>query len=129
MPTQELKDQFNSLLRASKSFKLLSAEEQANLLKLYETATDEQLRGGIEALNQDLVRQKDLEAKLRENEEKQIRLAQEIKALLKEIDKEELKVNNEQDARDSSKAADELLGKLGKVDDKSGKKKKFLGIF
>ena len=80
------------MLKASKSFQLLRAEEQANLLKLYETATDEQLRGGMEALNRDLVKQKDLEAKLRENEERQYKLAAEIKVLLKEIDKEEQKM-------------------------------------
>ena len=129
MSNQQLKDQFYSLLKASKSFQLLNAEEQANLIKLYETATDEQLRGGMEALNKAAADQKALEAKLRENEEKQVALAHEIKGLLKEIDKEERKNNNDQDEAESNKAAEELLDKLGKVDDKSGKRKKFLGIF
>ena len=129
MPNQQLKDRFYSLLKDSKSFQLLSAEEQDNLLKIYDNATDNQLRAGIEALDKDEESRRNLEAKLKENNERQYKLALEIKDLLRQIDREERKDNEEQDTVDSNKAAEELLGTIAKIKEEPKKRKKILGIF
>ena len=121
MANQQLKDQFSALIKESKTFQHLSAEEQSNLLKLYETATDDQLRGGMEALNRDKINQVNVDAKKKENEERQLKLALEIKDLLKVIDRDERKDNEERDTADSNKAAEEILAKIASIGDEPKK--------
>jgi hypothetical protein len=131
MANATLRDTFLTALKTSKSFGLLSKEEQARLIEVFSAAEDEQLQAGMEALNEDAVKQKNLEAQIMEREKQAAKLADEIKETLKGAEKDERKINEEKDSEESSKVADQLLEKIGSAgDDKDkSKRKKFLGIF
>lgn len=128
MATQALQDQFFGTLRASKSFQLLTPEEQSALLAVFANASDEQLQAGLAELQKDILNTQKLEAELKQREERQVKMAEEIKVTLKQIDKEELKENEAKDEKESSDVADKLLAKIGQEEEKP-KRKKFLGIF
>jgi hypothetical protein len=130
MSDQALKETFFATLRASKSYSLLSAEEQKHLLEVFASATDEQLQEGLKALREDAAKQTMLEAKMAEQQKKAADLAVEIKTTLKEIDKTERKENEEKELVESADAADKLLAKIGApTESEKPKRKKFLGIF
>jgi uncharacterized protein YlxW (UPF0749 family) len=130
MADQSLKETFFTTLRASKSYSLLSAEEQKHLLEVFANSTDEQLRAGLEALKTDAAKQKMLEVKLAEQQKNTADLAVQIKSALKEIDSSERKENEKVELAESSDAADKLLASIGAPTEKEKqKRKKFLGIF
>ena len=130
MPDTALKQQFFATLKASRSFGLLTPDEQGKLLQIFENATDDQFASALEDLNQDAKRQMELEQKQKENEQKAVALAVEMKTMLNQIDREAVKENEAKDAVESSKAADQLLTTIGAAEkpDKA-KRKKFLGLF
>jgi|WetSurMetagenome_2_1015567.scaffolds.fasta_scaffold111957_2 hypothetical protein len=130
MPDSQLKQEFFTALKASKSYGFLTRSEQSRLLQIFENATDEQFVSALEDLNQDAKKQRELEEKQRENEQKAVALAIEMKTMISQIDREAARENEEKDTEESSQEADKLLTDIGSAD-KNGKskRKKIFGLF
>ncbi len=130
MADPTLLNNFLTALRASKSFNLLGKEEQDRLVQVFSAAGDAQLSAGIEALKQDEIKQKNLDEQLTAQQKKAAKLAEEIQAALKDIDKDDLKKNEAKDASESMQAAEQLLNKIGSAsEEEKPKRKKLFGIF
>jgi hypothetical protein len=128
MPSQSLLEQFFQALEASKSFKLLSVEQQMQIRNNFLNASDKQLLQALAALKEDAIATQSLEAEQRKNDEKKQFLLNKIKITVKEVRKDQLKENEEQDAKNSSDVLQVLEENLEKSNSKP-KTKKFLGIF
>lgn len=125
MATQALIDQFNQELNQSKNFQFLKPEQQAELRNNFATATDEQFLAAIEELK----RNAQEVAANEEREKKRIALAEELTMEMKNVKKEELKKDEENDIAASLKSADDLIASLKTIASPGKKRKKFLGIF
>ena len=119
MPTLLL--QFKQLLAESASFKILTGEKQADLMRNFEDATDEQLGLAIAAIEKN-------NAEVAAREERLVAAAQALKTELAKVKKEELKDDEAKESVDSEQVAAKLLASLGQKD-AATKRKKFLGIF
>ncbi|PJC39112.1 hypothetical protein CO044_01530 [Candidatus Peregrinibacteria bacterium CG_4_9_14_0_2_um_filter_38_9] len=122
MATKELQDAFFSALEASKSYSILSSGEQSELKTSFLTATDDQLKEGLEVIKRDAVEMEQIEAEAKKK-------AEEMKRRLKE----ELAAKIAKDKDESAMAAEKLLEQVENApaaDESDPKKrKKFLGIF
>lgn len=123
MATKELQDAFFAALAASKSFNFLSQAEQDELKTSFLTATDEQLKLGLEEIKKDAVEMEKIDAEAKKK-------AEEMKRALKK----KLEENIAKDKEESSIAADKLLEQVKNAPSaeeaaKPKKRKKFLGIF
>jgi DNA repair ATPase RecN len=136
MTKSPLKEQFFTLLKASKSFSLLTPERQKEILDSFENASDAQYQQGMEALKKDQETTKAIAEKVKAAEAEQFKIANEIQHTLKTIKKHDLeKAEAKADQKDNAAAA-ELLDEIDQgepaehVAEKAKKKrKKFLGIF
>lgn len=129
MATKSLQDQFFTSLFASKSYQLLSPEEQVRLRQMYENATDEQLRSGLEELKRNALAVEQFEHDKKAQQEVVAENAKKIKKSLTEAEKTDLQENIQADTLQSQEDADKLITSLDKEDSSQKKKKKFLGIF
>jgi hypothetical protein len=130
---QELLSQFLGLLEASSSFKLLDPEQQATIKANYQNATDDQLRQGIQALQEDKVATTKLADERKKNQEELEKSVNKIKTRLREIKREELREEEAADEAADKEKEQELLQEIESMDKPKEKvpqkKKKFLGIF
>jgi hypothetical protein len=135
MPNQELQNRFFQELQASKSFQLLTPEEQAEVKNAFINATDEQLQRGLEEIGASNQEMQNLETRLQQLHEENVKLAEDIKKELAKAEKIILAKNVAKDKAESSKAAEALLTKIEELSskeepqEKPEKRKKFLGIF
>lgn len=129
MATKALQDQFFFALRISKSFQLLTPEEQSALLAVFANASDEQMQAGLEELQRDILNTQKLETELRQRAERQVKMAEDIKVTLKEIKTQELKEHSEKDAEESSRAAEKILETIVEVEEKPKRKKFFCHFY
>jgi hypothetical protein len=135
MPNQQLIDEFFSLLQSSKSFALLSSDQQEDIKQAYESATDEQYQQGLQALKKDERVVAEIEEKVKKAQAQQAEIARDIHQTLNKIKKHDLeRAEAKSDAADKVKQ-EELLTEIDQVTDPEKeeapkkKRKKFLGIF
>lgn len=128
MATKELQTEFFRVLADSKSYQLLPPEEQARLRQSFEGATDEQLRSGIEELKRDTIEVARIEREQTTQQTAAADKAENIKKMLAEVEKSELKENIAEDTVQSQEDAEKLIESLEKIPP-TKKRKKFLGIF
>jgi 3'-phosphoadenosine 5'-phosphosulfate (PAPS) 3'-phosphatase len=132
MPSQTLLDEFFRSLDQSKSFQLLPQEQQLELKNKFALADDSQVVLGMEAIRKNEQKLAAAEADAKLQEQKQTELAEKLQSDMKQLAKEELVEEEKVDAKESAKAADDILASLSAISGKSGqssKRKKFLGIF
>lgn len=135
MATKSLQDELFTALNASKSYNMLSPEEQGALKKAFLDASDEQLLRAIEEIKKDADERNKIELEMQKNEEEQIKLAEEIKKTLKEIDKAQLQEQQTKEKAESAEAAEKLLAKIEDTpeetpdEEKPKKRKKWFGLF
>jgi len=127
MATTQLLNQYHQLLTRSKSFSILSKEQQTEMWNAFDAATDEQLNNGIQLVQADIEKT----AKRQEEETKAAEEARKTKEENRIKKKMEMMENDKLDREESAKAADALMAQLQKVrvTNKSKKKKKLFGIF
>lgn len=123
MATKELQDAFFAALQASKSFNFLSQAEQDELRTSFLTATDEQLKLGLEEIKKDAIEMEKIEAEAKKK-------AEDMKRALKK----KLEENIAKDKEESLVAAEKLLEQVkdapsAEEEVKPKERKKFLGIF
>lgn len=128
---QEFRNQFFGLLEASSSFKLLSPEQQTSVRAKYENATDEELKEGIQALEEDKIFTANLEAEEKKNQEELEKKVSEVKGVMKTVKRDKLR-NDE--AADNQASEKEMAGVLQQIDTmgipkNDPPKKKVLGLF
>lgn len=112
MANQLLLDEFLKALQKSKSFQLLDPDEQAALTAGFIKANDDQLIKALAELKKDAMERGKLEMDLKEKEQKQIQLAEEIKKTFKKINRKKLEKDEQEEAQNSEEAAEMLLRKL-----------------
>ncbi len=112
MANKLLLDEFLKALESSKSFQLLTPDEQTELMTQFLHASDEQLIKALGELKKDSIERHKLETDLKQKEEKQIKIAQEIKKTLKVVARKQIETNEKKEAENSAKAAEILLEKL-----------------
>jgi len=131
MAAKQLLDQYHQLLTRSKSYSILSREQQSEMWNGFEDATDEQLNNAIKIMESDILqtarRQAEYEATVAKAAEEAKKLKEEQKAKKKM----ELMDNEKIEQEESAKAADALMAQLQKVSvkDETKKKKRLFGIF
>lgn len=135
MANQELQNRFFQELQASKSYQLLTPQEQTELKNAFINATDEQLQRGIEEISASNLEMQNLETRMQQLNKENAELAQKIKVELAQAEKKVLAKKVAQDKVESDKAAEVLLTKIEELSsneqqpEKPKRKKKFLGIF
>ncbi len=130
MPSQQLLNQFLQLLQASKSFQLLSNDEQNILRQDFTKASDEQLQQAIVALKSNTEIMANSKTELQEKEKKRSDIALHLKNSLQEVEKEELQDDIAQDQQESAKAAEDYIQEIENIPSTTTqKRKKFLGVF
>jgi outer membrane lipopolysaccharide assembly protein LptE/RlpB len=124
MANQTLKNQFFTALESSKAYSVLNPEEKKQLADSYADVTDEQYTQALAELQKFASNNAKLEEEL-------LQKAQELKELIKKVELETRKSNEEKEVTEASNAADQLLDKLGAIVDEKEKpkRKKFLGMF
>ena len=112
MANKLLIDEFLKALEGSKSFQLLTPDEQTELMTQFLHASDEQLIKALGELKKDALKRHNLEINLKKKEEDQINIAQEIKKTLKVVARKQIETNEKLETENSAKAAEMLLEKL-----------------
>ncbi|MFA5829805.1 MAG: hypothetical protein WC843_04915 [Candidatus Gracilibacteria bacterium] len=112
MATKLLLEEFLRALQLSKSYQLLNPDEQTDLMAKFLHASDEQLIKGLGELKKDSLESEKLKMDLKKKESQQIKMAEEIKKTLKQVNRKELQANEQADAKNSEAAAEMLLQKL-----------------
>lgn len=110
-----LQKKFFAFLQIQKGFNLLSEEQQSDLLKKFSNASDDQLLRAIGTL-------KLLESEVEELEQSPdvqkyyAESAVKIQQEMKKVDREELKIAEEDDKKNIESEAEKLLDALDKID-------------
>ncbi len=112
MANKLLLDEFFKALESSKSFQLLTPDEQTELMTQFLHANDEQLIKALGELKKDAIERQKLEMDLKKKEEDQINIAQEIKKTLKVVARKQIETNEKLESENAAKAAEMLIEKL-----------------
>ncbi|MFA5829803.1 MAG: hypothetical protein WC843_04905 [Candidatus Gracilibacteria bacterium] len=130
MPISSLYAAYVQMLQNSTCYKLLGNAEQQELLTAFNLASDEQINAAMEEIKKSEIVFAEAEAKRKQHDERQIQLVSEIKITLREIDKTELKENEQKDAANSIQISEQLLASLNQVPTTNKpERKKFFGLF
>ena len=137
MPTQEILQKVKDYLQNSATFALLSESEQANYITQMESASDEQLVQVLELMeNEDKKYAKAKEEELA-NASKLVEMAENLHTEIRKSKKIILKAEEEIEQSESDKLLESMEQNLDSnkksdqnaANNKTGTKKKFLGIF
>lgn len=127
-----LKDRFFSALYDSKSFKLLSQEQQVNLVHSFSAADDEKFLRALQELENHKQQLENAVNRAEKRKQQLAEKAQQLEQTLREaeraLEKEELKAEAVKEELASAEAAELLLKELPS-EPKPKKKKWFWGLF
>jgi len=128
MAYTNLKNEFLTKLRASKSFRKLKEEEQSKLLKAYENVDDATYTLALKELAEADAEVSRFEMVKNQKLEEQVALIKEIKQAARVMKKTNLEELEQKDHSQSMDEADALLREIGTEKNPKAKKKLF-GIF